>query len=985
MANSRSFIICLALYIAVFAAVFFTNFPFNSYYTGWDNLHPEFNFSLNFQRGLNAVWQDNQGTGTYGGHGYAATLPHTLTLWLFSWVLPEMYLRSGFTFLMLFLGGLGVFFLTRKLLHEREDSFKSIAAVFGALFYILNFGTVQNFYIELEAFIVHFAGLPWLFFSLIEYLEHHSRKRLIIFTVVSILATVQGFIPPLFFVYLMLLGIFLGFYFLADRGWFRFKIASFVVILTIFINAYWFLPVINYTLTRSSNYLNAYNNLNSTEDFIAKNKIYGTIKDVSILRGFISETIDTSQTGQITYLFAGWGQHLKKPQILAIGYTLFLILLLGNFTLVKKGSSYYEKAFFAGFVLTFSLLATNTNPFSYVSDLLQQVPVAKQAFRIAFTKFSISLSLFYALGLGMGVYFLLSLLAKRELLKYASYPLLVLILGLMFYFSYPIFVGNFIYHKTKLKIPNIYFEMFDFFKTQESSGRISNLPQGWNWGWSIYKWGYSGSGFLWYGINQPILDRSFDVWGKYNEDYFWQLQYALFSDNYPLLDKLWDKYNISWVVLDNNIVPYPNAVGFIYSDKLENYLDQSDKLELAKILPPDTPNTSAIKIYKVKLSSSAKDSKTVVSANALKNIGPSYNYIYQDFAFNKYGLYYTDSTKPFDVYYPFRAPSTQRRAEEFKLDLEEVADSFIAKTSIPKPYEGFQIDLPIPRPEEAELRVSSYYESPTLAVNIPKEATTSASYTSLADKHFLDHKATDCDSPTSPSEVFKQEVIEGKIVRFTSINSENCYNIILDKLPQKYAYLVQIENRHIEGKRMQFALIDLESKKENLINQLTASKSFVKDYQIIPPFKQFGAGYNLSFNNVSLASERSINDLKQVNLTPLPLNYLMGINFYNAEAKASPDEKIVIFYQSYDPGWGAYVVNKDNKLASLLPSIFGTKLTSHFVVNNWANGWKINQDQISADSEVKIIYGPQNLQLLGIILLLLASMSPFALHRLKQY
>ena len=43
-------------------------------------------------------------------------------------------------------------------------------------------------------------------------------------------------------------------------------------------------------------------------------------------------------------------------------------------------------------------------------------------------------------------------------------------------------------------------------------------------GWNYYDWGYRGSGFLWYGIKQPILDRAFDVWDKSSEKYYEEIK-----------------------------------------------------------------------------------------------------------------------------------------------------------------------------------------------------------------------------------------------------------------------------------------------------------------------------------------------------------------------------------------------------------------------------------------------------------------------------
>ena len=93
-------------------------------------------------------------------------------------------------------------------------------------------------------------------------------------------------------------------------------------------------------------------------------------------------------------------------------------------------------------------------------------------------------------------------------------------------------------------IPKDYSDLFGFFKKQNPNGRIANLPQGSFWGWTNYRFGIKGSGFIWYGIKQPILDRAFDVWNLKNEQYYWELSTALQKKNPTELNKIFQKYLI---------------------------------------------------------------------------------------------------------------------------------------------------------------------------------------------------------------------------------------------------------------------------------------------------------------------------------------------------------------------------------------------------------------------------------------------------------
>ena len=61
----------------------------------------------------------------------------------------------------------------------------------------------------------------------------------------------------------------------------------------------------------------------------------------------------------------------------------------------------------------------------------------------------------------------------------------------------------------------------------------------------------------------------------------------------------------------------------------------------------------------------------------------------------------------------------------------------------------------------------------------------------------------------------------------------------------------------------------------------------------------------------------------------------------------------LILYQSYDSGWIAFANGKH---------------LDHVLVNNWANGWKID-DQTN---NITIIFWPQYLEFLGFALLVIA-------------
>lgn len=664
----------LFVIFAVLLFVAWKNFPVNGQWlTGWDNLHPEFNFWLNFKRAFSGVWQSNEGLGLVGGHGYAATLPHTIFIWFLSLIFPLNTLRAIFTFLMLLVGSLGAYFLTQHLLSKTKfsnnNNLINSASLFAALLYMLHLGTVQNFYIQLEAFIVHFAFLPWLLLTLWQLLHNWTKKNLIRFVMVNIFILPAAFIPPLFIVQLMLLGISILFWIVSAPAVKKVKTAVSAGLILFCINAFWLLPFIYYTKTHSQNYLNAYNNLQSTEDFIEKNQRFGDMGNVSLARSFLFEANDMSSKGELIPILKPWIQFLKNPLVKPVGYGIFLLSLVGFASLLLKKPRHFEVySFLGGYFLTFLLLATNTPPFSWINNITRSAsPLFEQAFRVAFTKFSIGYVLGMAVCAGTGIGWILTKIKVARLRVGVS----LLIFLFLIYYSLPSFYGNLIYKSTKTTIPKDYFDLFAYMRTQPADGRIMNLPQGWNWGWSIYKWGYTGSGFLWYGIEQPVMDRSFDVWSLYNENYYWELVHALYAKDYKQFDSLISKYNISWVLYDPTLSPYPGGRYDFYMQDLEKHFSESSKLVLIKIF-------GKLKLYKV-----AGSNQSIVLYKNLPNIAPESFWNNYDQVFLDNGTYISDPGAQANLYYPFRSLFNNRKVPEREFSVLKGSGEYIFTSKIP--------------------------------------------------------------------------------------------------------------------------------------------------------------------------------------------------------------------------------------------------------------------------------------------------------------
>ena len=140
------------------------NFTPNTILSGWDTLHPEFNFPLAISRSLSSAYQEHQGLGAVSAQSHLGDLPRILFLNLVSVVVPVESIRYFYIFLMLVLGPLGVYFFLKELFSQvSEKADYRTPAFMGALFYLCNLSVVQHFVVPLEMFVTLFGLLGFLF------------------------------------------------------------------------------------------------------------------------------------------------------------------------------------------------------------------------------------------------------------------------------------------------------------------------------------------------------------------------------------------------------------------------------------------------------------------------------------------------------------------------------------------------------------------------------------------------------------------------------------------------------------------------------------------------------------------------------------------------------------------------------------------------------------------------------------------------------
>jgi len=576
------------------------NYTPNTFLTGWDTLHPEFNYRIYWSRILGGVWQEHQGLGAVASQAHASEIPRVVILMFFSLFLKMNQIRYAYAFLMLVLGPLGVYVFFNKAFSRlaKFSSVTRLGAFSAGLLYLLNLGTLQQFYVPLEMFLTHYGFLGWVMLSLYGYLTTGSKKWLVYFAAFTLLIAPQAHTPTLFYAYLMSLGIFLFPYCLL--GIFKGKSLFFVdvkrsfvlIFCTMLINSFWFLPHVYFAVQHGSEvHLSKIHQLFSEEAFL-QNKMFGNIKDIALVKNFLFNWGEYKGYNVYGDLMDRWQAHLKEPYVLGIGYALFIISCLGIvFGIFKK-----EKVIIGlsgMFLLSIFFLLTTNPPLGFIFEWFQNhIPLFKEVFRLPFTKFSILFVFAYAVFFGYALATCADVISRvfrsGIFALFVSVLVSIAVVATLFWYMYPAFNGYFISPSMRMNIPDRYFKMFDYFNNQDEYGRVANLPIHTFWGWVYHDWfepsrtGYQGAGFLWFGIKQPLMDREFDRWNIINEQYYREMSRAVYSEKVDLLESVLEKYKIRWLLFDSSVMAPAADEKLLFRENIKNLFISSSKISLDK-------------------------------------------------------------------------------------------------------------------------------------------------------------------------------------------------------------------------------------------------------------------------------------------------------------------------------------------------------------------------------------------------------------------
>lgn len=943
------------LLVLLISYLFFVNYVPGTYLSGWDNLQTDLYPWLGVKRAFFSVWQEYQSFGLVAGMAHAADLIRALFIFILSIFLSENLIRYTYHFFIIGIGSLGMFYFLKNILFNKKNE---LLAFVGALFYLLNIGAIQNLYFPYEPFTHFWASFPWLVYIFLTTLKSFNRKNLLFFFLINLLASPSFYVQTIFIVYALSLLIITSALLIKLRVFLAstLKKASILCLLIFLINSFWLFPQSYFFLTARTNPLTAKNNQLANNVTIFQNYSRGTLADFLTLKGYYWDL--KGNDGQ--FLFQTWRDHLASPAVWLIQIVLVFIVIIGFFS-NNKARQYLIPLF----LIDGLFLLSNTLIFDNINLVLRTNSLFDQVFRSSFTKIivphSFVMSSLFVLGLELVVR-----KVKNNLVVY----FLITIIAL---YSLPSFRGSFISPLVKIRFPPEYQALRQYFKENTAQARITVFPDYTHWGWFTHAWGYYGSGFLWYTIEQPIVSRTFDVWSEKSESYFWEIRKAIMDNNKDLFNHVLDKYNITYLIYDSSIKPVAADPKALNDKNLDQLFNNNEKIKEIK-------EFSFLKLYQYKISQSTQNYISVT--DNLKNIGPKVSITDEDQAFLENSSYLSNNKAPFEMYYPFLDLQSFNRAKiSSDFIINENNNNLNVKTSIPSNFK--EIYKP-PDPAIFDIYKNNAQNSYTLVPQISFDKNfllLKFDKASLLPSNFALTTKDECQKDKKNNNLIYND--DGLKLK-NSNDSKSCFGYHFNYLPQKYGYLVKINSENIKGLPLSLNIIDQTNKQLIIDDRLVNGVS----YYIIPPVDTYGLGFSINFANESYLNSKSENILKEVDVFPFPYNWLKSVSlindhkiqqingqppnlistnkynyfFYKVIVETQNKPTALILYQSFDPGWLAFV---------------NGKILDHVLVNNWANGWTLRPSTTLGTSEfqgaqkIVIIFWPQYLEFFGFGLLIL--------------
>jgi hypothetical protein len=1019
-----------AIFVLVVAIAFTNHIP-NTTLSGWDTLHPEFDLAGYTSRVINGAWQQHQGLGAPPSQAHAAELVRIPILWLMSLLMPLNLIRYVFLFLMIYIGCIGIAVFVNSLFIGKSKS--NFPGFIAAVFYLLSLVGVQQFYVPLEMFAIHYAVVPWLMLCLYKLTAEGEGKWTLWFVTLSILGAPQAHTATLYYVLIALMGIFVVIMAIGSWSTQKFKRGVVAIILGIVVNLYWIGPNIFYLLTRGQEVAQSKIHYEFTPEAILQNQAYGKIEDIAIGRNFLFNWFDYSFSEQkFLPLLDLWQINFESQGVSIIMYSFAAFALIALLLVaIKKGS--YSALGWSSLVLlgTTVFFLINENPptgfiFKY---LIEKFPIIGEGLRFPFTKFSIFYLFLMAVGFGVGIKYLFSAIKWKSLH-------FIIVLGMLFCFGFvykPAFMGGYVSRNMQVEIPREYSKLFEFMRTQDIDARVALMPAPNYWGWTYNDWtkygyinGYQGAGFLWFGLRQPLLNREFDRWSKYNEDFYHNFSNAIYQEKSVDIGNVLQKYDVRYVLLDESVIAPGQGKEILRIEETKKIVEElgwEQKFQEGFLSVWEIPSNPVSNFI------SAPSEYSFVEADTSK--------VRQDVAFEQLGTYVSTNRETPPAFGVPSLPSTTTPVEESpvitypfaNLMREEVKGVEYGKGKVTISYEETPPAFGVPTRDSLEAPVE---ESPQLIVpgwkigdivriqykeGVPvpvyfvngkpgpiflgkekPEEGKDIIYAKVSEgkewsEYLVEHKydlqgqTLKIEVPSVPQvydfgtmgqgklgncDVLKRGVAEKLGTSYIADGrGAACDYIEMTEIDPRMSYLMRFQGNNIEGRSLKYFLYNTGSKR-NDIEYLLGKNKYDQTFSLLP--WAWDGNYTLNIETRSFG-QRAENLVQPIEVRWFPLEQMAGAKIIPSrsdlvgfENDLQPTRSDLRVTEVTKTGTWLYRVKVEGsgllKLSQGYDDGWVSPGLTHVKVDGWANGWIVPQS-----GEATIFYWPQLLEYLGFVIL----------------
>ncbi|MFZ5438039.1 MAG: hypothetical protein ACOZAK_03225 [Patescibacteria group bacterium] len=559
----------LLVVIATAVTTALVNIKWGWFYSGWDNVHPEFDLIEYARQVFFGAWSEHQSLGAPSAQGQLAEIFRLPLIFLLSLFVPVANLRLVFIFLMFLVGGVGIYFYLKCVwLNDKNKFWQSWLASLGAVFYLLHILTLQQFYISFEMFMVQFAFLPFLLLSIHFLLEKITAKSILYFLLLQFLIAPSAHTQTVFYLAVIFSLLYAFFLTLQKHKIVKAIQYGFLVgLITFFANSYWILPNLYYSFHNAHYVQESRDNQLFAPESVWSIREAGTIENLTSGKHYLFTWQDYNfSTKKHELIFNEWQDHLNQPIVIYLMKTLGVITLFGFVvTIFAQDKSWRRWAVLLFYIFCLVFVWIDLLPTNRILDQLYQSPTFREAFRNPFTKLSILYSfvsvILFITVVEKTVLFLVNLQKLKFFARFLAVLIFFTIYISPFVVAWPSFQGHFISEKLQIKYPDQYWVMFDYLKTRDKDLRILQLPQFTHAGWELYDWqflaeenGYQGMGFYFFGFPQAFLNRDSDRWVETSDFFYYELKHVLDAADTEQFSLMTRKYNVDLVIIDETRV-----------------------------------------------------------------------------------------------------------------------------------------------------------------------------------------------------------------------------------------------------------------------------------------------------------------------------------------------------------------------------------------------------------------------------------------------